>query len=95
MVWVIVFAFAAIAAFKFEFRRRGKRFVRAFLFLEALDCGEDIESANNLAKMAFRHSHLIDLDRSAIERATVTKDRFFGGRQLPVISLAIEKGFTE
>lgn len=68
--------------------------MRAFAYLEALDCGEDKTSANSLAEMLFKYPHLAELDRSAILRAIIVKGQHFDGKQLPIIQLTRRKGFA-
>lgn len=72
---------------------RGKRFVNAYIFIDWLEKGHSAEDANNIARL-FGGPHADpDLDSREIQRAKAFSAQNFGGKQLPVIQAAIEKGF--
>jgi hypothetical protein len=74
--------------------QRGKRFVRAFAFLDHLDMGDDVATANACANsMVFTRDSNPDADRMLILRAKAFADQYSRGKQIPVISLARSRGF--
>ncbi len=74
--------------------RRGRIFAQAYCFLEFIDTGETLEEANRVAALACTSSSNIDLDRQLQIRAKNFIDHNFNGKQLPLIALARQKGFT-
>lgn len=91
MAWFAVLA-AAVVWLLWDGQKRGRRFVRSIVFLDALDCGESVDEANRLA-MHFGTNP--DNDRRSIERADFIRRAVFGGKQLPAIAMAKAKGFNE
>ncbi len=91
MFWLIAIA-AVVLAFLWDSRRRAHRFVRSVIFLDALDCGETIEVANSIAN-TFGDDP--DMDRRSIERADRIRVSQFDGKQLPIIAVAVERGFKK
>lgn len=85
----------AIAAFMVwrHINKRGKSFVRAVAFLDALDRGSSVEDANQIASHLFTSGSNPDTDRSAINNATAIAEAKFGGKQLPVIHAARRMGY--
>jgi hypothetical protein len=74
---------------------RGRNFVRAFIFLDSLEAGASVDEANNFARMAFTNRKFRDLDERAIKRANLARVGRYGGRQLPIIKEAKERGYQE
>jgi hypothetical protein len=74
---------------------RGKTFVRAYYYLEALENhGDPPETANTLAFSLFEAWSDPDADNRIILRATEYAKQYRGGNQLPTIEEARAKGFT-
>ena len=74
---------------------RGKTFVRAYYYLEALENhGDPPETANTLASSLFEAWSDPDADNRIILRATQYAKYHHGGNQLPTIEEARAKGFT-
>lgn len=72
----------------------GRRFVRAYLFLELLESGSSVQEANSVAKrMYFSKYSDGDADTRAIHRARAYAAHAHAGKQLPVIAMAVAKGF--
>lgn len=74
--------------------KRSKRFVRASDFIRMLDAGATPEEANELANMLLSKNSNPNLDNRAINIAMAYSEAQFNGKQLPVIELAKQKGFT-
>lgn len=91
---MIVIAIVIAGYFLFKSNtERGKRFVRAFVFLESLNSGGSVETSNGAAEFTF--SEYDNLDNGiAIRGAKRYANSQYGGKQLPVIREAIEKGFV-
>ncbi len=74
---------------------RGKTFVRAYYYLEALENhGDPPETANTVASSLFEAWSDPDADNRIIVRATQYAKQHHGGNQLPTIEEARAKGFT-
>ncbi len=74
---------------------RGKIFVRAFYYLDALESGyaDTPEEANSTALSLFEPWSDPDADNRIIKRATAYAMQHHGGKQLPTIEEARAKGF--
>ena len=74
---------------------RGKTFVRAYYYLEALEGGgaDSPETANRIASSLFEEWSDPDADNRTIRRAMAYAKQQHGGNQLPIIAEAREKGF--
>jgi hypothetical protein len=96
-------AFAVIIGFFFYSNvKRGKRFVRAFVFINYFELNMDegmskekaIIEANNMAiRMTFSKHSDPSMDRREAERARDYAATYFEGKQVPVISKARDMGF--
>ena len=75
--------------------RRGKRFVRAYHFLTQLDAGCDIDSANQSAHTILRTRSDMASHHDIVMAANRHIAIYFGGKQLPLINLALRKGFKD
>ena len=84
-----------LAIVKHELQRKGQRFVRAFIFLSALDKGYDIKAANKLAAKSLTLRSDPVTDHAAISAAIKMKEEAFKGKQLPMIRLARGMGFKD
>jgi len=75
---------------------RGKTFVRAYYFLEALEGGgaDTTETANRIASSLFEPCSDPDVDNRIIKRAAAYAKQYHGGNQLPTIEKARDRGFT-
>jgi hypothetical protein len=74
---------------------RGKTFVRAYYYLEALENhGDPPETANKVASSLFEAWSDPDVDNRVIMRAAQYAKQEHGGNQLPTIEEARAKGFT-
>ncbi len=74
---------------------RGKTFVRAYHYLEALENhGDQPETANSLASSLFEAWSDPDADHKIIIKATEYAKLHHGGNQLPIVKEARAKGFT-
>ena len=74
---------------------RGKTFVRAYYYLEALENhGDPPETANSVASSLFEAWSDPDADNRIIMRATEYAKQHHSGNQLPTIKEARVKGFT-
>lgn len=92
LIWVLVIG---IGYFFFKKNAaRGVRFVRAHEFLIALDTGESIESANEIAQFTMSKYDTTD-QNAAIISAKSYANQHYGGKQLPVIAEALRKGFSQ
>ena len=73
---------------------RGKTYVRAYYFLEALASEEfDAAGANDMADTLFQPCRAQEADIQVIRRAMEYAKRYHGGNQLPVIEEAQAGGF--
>lgn len=88
--------------FYLHIAKRGKRFVRAYAYIETLeyykDTGDDEAKVVNMANQTAINGTLTklsdpDLDNRLIHRAKSYAQHAYGGKQLPVIEEAIQKGF--
>lgn len=79
-----------------ENAERGKTFVRAYYYLEALEAGIGFtpEQANGSASSLFESWSDPDVDNKVIRRAMAYAKEQNGGNQLPIIEEARAKGFT-
>lgn len=79
-----------------ENAERGKIFVRAYYFLEALEGGAGFtpEQANSTASSLFETWSDPDVDNRVIRRAMAHAKQHHGGNQLPIIEEARAKGFS-
>ncbi len=75
-------------------KRRAMRFVRSVFFLELIDNGVSADSANGQVARLFTKQSSADEDNAAIRYAMDKADQLTGGKQLPWIHEAREKGFT-
>lgn len=91
IVLLILLGVAGYALFKWRMTKRGMRFVRAFAFLDHMDCGASADEANGFALRMFTMHSNPDVDQSIILRATQFVQA--GGKQLPVIGAARSRGF--
>lgn len=73
--------------------RRGKRIVRAAVFLAALEAGRTAEAANRAAGDLFTARSDRAADRQALRRARAMARDPKGGKPVPVVAAAIELGF--
>lgn len=72
---------------------RGRRFVRAYIFLNALEMGCSVEEANAVAAFAFtKYADAFEDHRSTLWAKQYSRV-LHGGKQLPVIAEARVKGF--
>jgi len=78
-----------------ENAERGKTFVRAYYFLEALEGGAGFtpEQANETASSLFEPWSDPDVDNRIIRRAMAYAKERHGGNQLPIIEESRAKGF--
>lgn len=78
-----------------ENAERGKIFVRAYYYLEALESGgaDSPETANRIASSLFESWSDPDADNRVIRRAMAYAKQQHGGNQLPTIAKAREQGF--
>lgn len=78
-----------------ENKERGKTFVRAYYFLEALEGGAGFtpEEANNVASSLFAEWSDPEVDNRVIRRAIAYAKHKHGGNQLLTIAEAREKGY--
>lgn len=93
---------ACVAFVIFNNIKRGKRFIRAYVYIETLDgyieMGNSEDKAINLANELALKGTLskysnADADNVLIHSAKAYANQFHDGRQLPVIKEAIRKGF--
>ena len=85
--------FLVAAFFFWRNQKRSKRFVRAVDYLRMLDAGSAIEEANSMSSLLLSKQSDPDTDNRAINTAIAFCDAQFGGKQLPIIKLAKQKGF--
>lgn len=74
--------------------KRGQTFVRATEYLMHLNCGCSADEANLFAAHLFTKHSNPDYDQKALTRAANLSRSEFNGKQLPIIQLAQEKGFS-
>jgi hypothetical protein len=92
---LVILIVLGAAAFWWMNVRRGRRFVRAFAFLDHLDLGDDVATANRcVSSMVFTRYSDPDADRTLMVRALGFAAQHTDGRQLPIIALARAKGFA-
>lgn len=91
IILLILLGVAGYALFKWRMAKRGMRFVRAFAFLDHMDCGASVDEANGFVLRMFTAQSNPDVDQSIILRAAGFVQS--GGKQLPVIGLARSRGF--
>ncbi len=73
---------------------RGQTFVRAYYYLFCIETmGEEPKVANEMASSLFTSYSDPSSDEQIVHRAKNFADENFSGKQLPVISLAIDKGY--
>lgn len=79
-----------------ENEERGKTFVRAYYFLEALESGavDSPETANRISSSLFESWSDPDVDNKVIRRAAAYAKQYHAGNQLPIIKEARDKGFV-
>lgn len=75
---------------------RGKTFVKAYYYLEALEGGatDSVEMANNISANLFEDWSDPDADDRAIRRAMAFAKQHHDGNQIPVIEAARARGFS-
>lgn len=93
-MWIaFIFAIAAVCIWFWQSnQRRGKRFVRAVHFLNALDHGATPAEANGIVARFFTKHSTADLDHDAIHFARNKARERTQGKQLPWINEARNKG---
>ncbi|MEX1035651.1 MAG: hypothetical protein WDZ54_06815 [Sneathiella sp.] len=92
----VVIIIALIIGGYFFFKKnteRGKRFVRAYTFLMQIDDGGNVDEANSIAAFVFSEHSNPDSDSRTIGLARSYAAAVHGGKQLPVIAEARNKGF--
>jgi hypothetical protein len=90
---IIAACIAGAFWFRQNVRERGKRFVRAVEFMEHLKIGKSADYANFATALMFSRVSDPDADRAAIENAMHVSKAYFGGKQLPIIEAARQRGF--
>jgi hypothetical protein len=92
----ILLIIGVVAAGYFLLKRNtenGKRFVRAHHFLMQIDTGASVDTANRAAQYLLGKGSDADGNHRAIMRAKAFANENYNGKQLPVISAAISRGF--
>lgn len=91
---ITIVAVLAVVAYAYSVKR-GRLFVRSYLFLLHLSDGASVEEANKAANVF--GSGILDPGEEVLR--TRHAEEFvrihFGGKQLPLIELAQHKGFRE
>lgn len=84
-----------------ENERRGKTFVKAYYFLEALEfealeggTTDSVETANDISASLFESWSDPDADNQTIRRAMAYAKQHHDGNQIPVIEAARARGFN-
>ena len=93
MFWIILSIGLALFIFFRANTKRGKNFVRAYYFLLCLDNGKSTQEANVLARQIATAKSNPDYDRNLIQMASKFSKENFNGKQLPIINLAVAKGY--
>lgn len=93
-MWIVVIIGIGAFALWYGNKRRGQRFVRAVHFLDMLDNGANLDEANGKVARLFTKHSTPDADVAAIRYAMDKADRMTGGKQLPWINEARERGFA-
>lgn len=93
-MWIVAILVLAVVALWYANKRRGQRFVRAVHYLDLLDSGISADEANGKVARLFSKHSTPQADVAAIEIATERANRFTGGKQLPWIDEARQKGFN-
>ncbi|WP_375550491.1 hypothetical protein [Rhodophyticola porphyridii] len=93
-MWIVITIGIGAFALWYGNKRRGQRFVRAVHFLDMLDNGANPDEANGKVARLFTKHSTPETDVAAIEYATDKADRMTGGKQLPWINEARERGFA-
>lgn len=73
--------------------RRGRLFVRSVGYLNLLQSGFSEMEANDFVFKLFTKRSKPSIDDEATKRAKSFANREYGGKQLPIINLARNKGF--
>lgn len=93
-MWIVAMLVVGAFALWHGNKRRGQRFVRAVHYLDLLDNGANADEANGkVARMFTKHS-TPDADVAVTRYAMDKADRMTGGKQLPWIHEARERGFA-
>lgn len=90
--WVVVLILGGYFFFK-KNTERGQRFVRAYVFLVQINHENTVAEANEAAAFPFTQYSDTDSDNLTIRLAQAYAAELHGGKQLPVIEEARNKGF--
>ena len=93
-MWIVIAIGIGAFALWYGNKRRGQRFVRAVHYLDMLANGANPDEANGKVARLFTKHSTPDADVSAIRFAMDKADRMTGGKQLPWINEARERGFA-
>lgn len=93
-MWIVIVIGIGAFALWYGNKRRGQRFVRAVHYLDMLDNGANPDEANGKVARLFTKHSTPDADVAAIRYAMDKADRMTGGKQLPWINEARERGFA-
>ncbi len=72
-----------------------QRYVKAGVFLDQITAGHDAATANAAAALTFSKNSTKDSNALAMQRASQLAIKLTKGEEIPLIQLAIKKGFKK